>query len=219
MDYESLKKEFEKNKLHERGLKLPREETLSGQTLLYLYQNKGQIVRKAEAESIVCARLGLPKKDLQALRHLGKQSGFNILQQNETWKGKKLKRGEYVLVDLKNINHYFKIKRRDESDLNFSSIKKKYNYQCATCGAREGKKHRWTKQIVSLEKGHMDPEQPMTNDNIIPQCSYCNQTVKDKFVFDRMGFPKEITIEGLLSHDKEKLEQFQKIIEERLRGL
>ena len=65
-----------------------------------------------------------------------------------------------------------------------TSLKEKYNYTCATCGAIEGKKHRYTKQIVALEKGHMDPSKPMSADNIIPQCKDCNKVANNDIVFD-----------------------------------
>ena len=33
----------------------------------------------------------------------------------------------------------------------------------------------------------MDPRAPLTLDNTIPQCQYCNQTYKDYFVFNEYG--------------------------------
>jgi uncharacterized protein YuzB (UPF0349 family) len=47
---------------------------------------------------------------------------------------------------------------------------------------------RWDKTIVTkLQKGHMDPDKDLTEDNCVPQCGFCNQRYKDKAVFDKRG--------------------------------
>ena len=125
--YKDLQRAYETSQLSKRGVKLPRENSQKGQVLLFLFQNKGKIVTKADAEKVVCERMNKQPKDLQSLRHLGKQSGFNILQVGATYRGRKLKKGEYVLVNLSETNPYFNNNRRDESILNFSHIKQKYN--------------------------------------------------------------------------------------------
>jgi len=45
----------------------------------------------------------------------------------------------------------------------------------------------------------MNPEKPMTNDNIIPQCGFCNKIYKDSFEFGMTGFVKKPTMKGVLS--------------------
>jgi len=206
--YNDLTKEFEASVLSTSGVRLPRENTQKGQVLLYLYQKLGRIVTKTEAEKVVCERLNIQSKDLQSLRHLGKQDGFNILQAGAMRGEYKFKRGEYTLLDLETVNPYFDISRRDESNLDFRELKKKYHYACATCGAREGKKHRYTAEIVALEKGHKDPAKAMENFNIIPQCQLCNKVAKDNWVYDDYGRVTRMTTQGLLTrHSKtQKLE-------------
>lgn len=44
----------------------------------------------------------------------------------------------------------------------------------------------WT-DIVVLQQGHMDPRKPLTLDNTIPQCQYCNQTYQEDFMFNEYG--------------------------------
>ena len=211
--YKDLLKEYENSDLPELGVKLPREETQKGQVLLYLYQQLGRVVTKAQAEKVVCERLDIQSKDLQSLRHLGKQDGFNILQAGSTRAGYKLKRGEYMLMDLKTVNPYFDISRRDESNLDFQELKKRYRHSCATCGAQEGKKHRYSAEVVVLEKGHKDPARIMENFNIIPQCQLCNKVAKDNWVFDDYGRATRITPQGLLTrHSKAQKIEFLEVL-------
>ena len=197
--WKQLKEEYDKSGLAIKGVKLPNPDSQKGQTLLYLYQNMGRAVTKSEAEQTICSRMNLPTKDIQSLRHLSKQDGFNILQGGATYDGYTLKRGEYMLVDLYSTNTYWKVSRRDESDLDFNSLKKKFGHKCATCGEREDTMHRYTGQRVKLEKGHMDPTKPMTDDNIVPQCGYCNQVYKGNFVFGATGFVKKPTVQGIVN--------------------
>jgi len=202
--YNDLKRAFDDGGLSARGIKLPKERTQRGQVLLYLFQHRGQVVTKAEAEKVVCERMSVQTKDLQSLRHLGKQSGFNIMQSGAIYKGCTLKRGEYVLVDLHTINPYFNASRRDESTLDFSSVKGKYKHLCATCGCKEGRPHRYSNEVVVLEKGHKDPSKPMTDCNIIPQCQMCNKVAKDNWIFDDYGRVTRVTTQGLLSRHSRK---------------
>lgn len=208
--YKDLSKEYENSDLPAFGVKLPRQDTQKGQVLLYLYQQLGRVVTKTEAERVVCERLNIQTKDLQSLRHLGKQDGFNILQAGSVLGGGyRLKRGEYMLVDLKTVNPYFDISRRDERNLDFQELKKTYHHACATCGAQEGNKHRYTGETVILEKGHKDPAKAMEDFNIIPQCQLCNKVAKDNWVFDDYGRVSRITTQGLLvRHSKAQKIEF-----------
>jgi hypothetical protein len=211
--YSDLQKAFESTALRDKGIKLPGENTQKGQVLLYLFQKRGQVVTKSEAERVVCGRMGIQTKDLQSLRHLGKQCGFNIVQAGTVYKGYKLKRGEYVLIDLQGVNPYFNAQRRDENELNFSCIKLKYKYLCATCGCKEGDPHRYSQETVVLEKGHKDPSKSMGSSNIIPQCQICNKVAKDNWIFDDYGRVARITPQGLLSrHNRRQKEVLLKAL-------
>ena len=198
MNYKTMQQQFKNSPLPALGVRLPKENTQKGQTLLFLFENKGKIISKDVAEKFVFSRLSTQPKDLQSLRHLGKQDGFDILQGGQEFNGNLLKRGEYVLVGFEKPNEFWGFTRRDDSQLDWIGIKNKYKYACATCGAREGKKHRFTKQVVILEKGHMDPSKPMTDDNIIPQCKDCNKVAKNDLVFDQYGRVRKLTLEGIM---------------------
>ena len=102
--YNDLTKEFEASALSTSGVRLPRENTQKGQVLLYLYQKLGRIVTKTEAEKVVCERLNIQSKDLQSLRHLGKQDGFNILQAGAMRGEYKFKRGAKEEIPLRMRN-------------------------------------------------------------------------------------------------------------------
>ena len=193
---ESLKQfkaEFELSNGRQKGLQIPRDGSKSFWTLYYLWRNKNTIISKREAEAFVSQVMKKSVADLQELRHLGKQRGFDILQGGNFYKGVLLKRGQYVFRGFEGINSYYDNykDRRKEKDLDFETLKQCWKYCCATCGSQEGKPQRYTGHITVLEKGHKNPDKPMSQDNILPQCSYCNQKFKDKFIFDEQGQPKE----------------------------
>ena len=187
MNYFEVKKEFEKSPLPSLGVIFPTMGTQKADTLVYLYNHLGLVVKKKDVERVVFGERGENPKDLQDLRHLGKQGGFHVLQGGHVYCNCVLKRGEYVLVDFKSTNEFWSFKRRDTTNLDFDSLKKEYDYMCATCGALESKPHRYTQKIIVLEKGHMDPREEMTNENIIPQCNDCQTYYKARAVFDKLG--------------------------------
>lgn len=70
----------------------------------------------------------------------------------------------------------------------FDEIKNLYGSKCATCGAKEGRPDtRYGQDIVTLQQGHLDPSKPTEQDNIIPQCQFCNRAYRRDFVFDEKG--------------------------------
>ena len=195
--WEKMLREFENSKISEK-VKFPQEGTQKGEVLKFYWENKGIVLTKKQIEKEVCERMGIATKDLQSVRHLGKQDGFNILQQGSVFQGTKLNRGCYVFLGFDNINNYYSLRRRDESDLDWTDIKERFDYRCATCGEKEGHTHRKTGEMTTLQKGHMDPSKEMDNSNIVPQCSYCNQLYGNRFVFDSVGNIKLPTTEGVL---------------------
>ena len=187
MNYFEVKDEFKKSPLPSLGVIFPTMGTQKADTLVYLYNHLGLVVKKKDVERDVFGERGENPKDLQDLRHLGKQEGFHVLQGGHVYQTSVLKRGEYVLVDFESANEFWSFKRRDTSNLDFDSLKKEYDYMCATCGGLENEPHRYTQKIIVLEKGHMDPREEMTNENIIPQCNDCQTYYKDRAVFDKLG--------------------------------
>jgi hypothetical protein len=209
-NWEKMSKEFENSPLPSMGIKLPREGSQAAETLLFLWQNKGQIVLKNEAERAICSRLNIQARDIQSLRHLSKQKGFNILQGGSIFQGEKLPRGTYVFLGFEQPNKFWSLSRRHEN-LDWKSIKQKYNNACATCGAVEGRLHRFTDSVVVLEKGHKDPTKPMDEKNIIPQCKDCNKVAKNHIIFDEFGRVKSLTVEGIMARcSKAQLKELKK---------
>jgi len=96
----------------------------------------------------------------------------------------------YVLTDLKrgDPSPHREIGVKAEE---FEEIKKAYKYRCATCGAEEGKPHYnphyARKEIVKLQRAHMNPLKELKPGNIIPQCQFCNRAYRNWLVFDRNG--------------------------------
>jgi len=141
--------------------------------------------------------------DSQQARHLPRNYGFKIIsskkykiyQANPSGVDlpppPSLPRREhwYTLADLRlgNPSPHRKLGVTEEE---FEKIKKTYNYRCATCGAEEGKLHYnpyYDREIVQLQKGHMNPLKELEPGNIIPQCQFCNRAYRNWLVFDRNG--------------------------------
>jgi hypothetical protein len=179
--------------LKNKGCKLPSKVSVLGKALEYLYinikkENNIHDIRKYVAESL--------KKDLNnsndslQVRHLGLQFGFNILKSmdNRTYK---IKKSNYLLFNLTRIyENFYRDKRKEENinKENWYELKKEYEFKCATCGNEENKPMKYNKNRKTiLQKGHMDPRKSLTIDNIIPQCSYCNQNYKNKAIFNKRG--------------------------------
>ena len=144
--------------------------------LSVLYEYEGTWLTKGEIAQLI----GYTGSDLQEPRHLGKQSGWFVDQDGK---------GNYRLVTTKEPHPSFAAKKRlnELNTSDFDVMKAAYDNRCATCGEKEGTRHRFEHGKVVLEKGHMDPRLDMSPENIIPQCNYCNKFYGDKFVFDRMG--------------------------------
>lgn len=145
-------------------------------TLMVLNEHKGKWLSKSEIGKLI----NYQGSDLQDPRHLGKGSGWYVEQDG---------RGNYRLVSTKEPHPSFSAKKRlnELNTSDFTEMKKAYNNRCATCGEKEGTRHRYEHGKVVLEKGHMNPKLDMSPENIIPQCNYCNKYYGDKYVFDRMG--------------------------------
>ena len=85
---------------------------------------------------------------------------------------------------------YYEIVKRSGdtlTEIEWVRIKAEHNYECACCGSTESEPMSRANGICKLEKGHMDPELPLTPINTIPQCQYCNGASKDKRKFNKKG--------------------------------
>lgn len=191
--WEEIKQKHTKH-LKDKGVLLPRHKSAQMYWLVYLWKYKGCLVAKSVIEEFVKDKIPNVGND-QQVRHLSQQRGFAVLGWREVYNDEPIPSGYYILCNLEEASHKWQENRRQEilSASDWESIKKAFDYCCATCGTREGTTHRATGKIVSLQKGHMDPMKPLEVGNIIPQCNYCNgEYYKNDFAFNEFGFPKNI---------------------------
>lgn len=154
--------------------------------LMFMLKYENEVVTKEELTEGWNSNFK-PTNDFQSGRHLGLQFGYNAENNTSGIPG-------YRLLSLTEPHPSFISNRRTEyfDDSEWESEKNKWDYRCLSCGAKEGEKHYKHKTlIVKLQKGHCDPSKPLTMDNTFPQCNYCNQHYKDKFIFDKRGNVKQ----------------------------
>lgn len=115
------------------------------------------------------------------------QEGWNIVS-GTRGDGNNIPSGSYKLITLKSTHPSFVPNRRAGFTGDWDTIKVRYNYCCASCGSKEGCEHLFRSGvIVRLEKGHMNPNLPLEEGNIIPQCQICNQADRNRWVYDKTG--------------------------------
>lgn len=196
-EVESSKNEIEYNYskfLAEKGIKRLGNASNSYYQLIYLNHFRGFAVSK-EAITAFVKQMNPEASGDQQVRHLGSQKGYCIFNKGEEVSGEKIPSGYYCLTSLCETKPSWEVKKeaRIEKCSSFEEVKQKYNYCCATCGAKEDEPHRFTLKKVRLQQGHINPNLPLTIENTIPQCEWCNQNVyKDDFVFTAEGRPQKI---------------------------
>ena len=194
--YEELK-EIHKNNLEDLGVKLPglkrgHNFTKNALVLIYLYKKFNQKVSKTELTKFM-KKYYPDTNDVQQARHLAAQSGWHILSGTRgDLKAKKLgiSSGEYQLISLESHYPNFTHMRRETnvSEDAWEQLKKHYDFRCATCGSKEGEPNiHYPSSTTKLQKGHMNPDKPLTIDNIIPQCEKCNRPDRNYFEYDKKG--------------------------------
>jgi hypothetical protein len=173
--------------LKDKGCKLPAYKSNMAIALECLYINIKKEINIDDVKKY-CNSLN---SSLQ-IRHLGLQYGYNILKGGDNNKNnQKVKKSHYVLLNLTSIYPSFCCdKRKIELDIvSWRGIKRTYDDKCVNCGSKENECLRWNKnKITVLQYGHMDPRKPLTINNVIPQCSICNQQYKNKAIFNKRGF-------------------------------
>lgn len=191
-----------KEKLNKYNVKMPKlysngKYTLNALVLIYLYDKIGKIVSKQELTDFL-RTMGFYVNDVQQARHLAQQSGWYILSGTRgdcECKELDIKAGEYMLKTIDEPYPSYKNLKRTES-LNAGSwdgLKKIYNYRCATCGSKEGEPNfLYPASITTLQQGHKNPSMPLTIENTIPQCPFCNRASRNYFVFDNKGRVEKI---------------------------
>lgn len=160
--------------------------------LIFLYKYLNCLVHKDMVSEFV--RLHIPNAAFdQQVRHLGSQYLWYVLNKGSKIpnSNEKVPSGYNYLFSIEVANPIalaMALKRTGRLGArNFTELKLAYGNKCATCGIEEGKKDTRNEEIVVLQQGHMNPRKPLTLDNTIPQCQYCNQTYKDYFMFNEHG--------------------------------
>lgn len=143
--------------------------------------------------------------DVQQARHLARQKGWYILsgQRGDIAK-EKIPAGSYKLVTLEEAYPGFNSHRiTNLTDDFWTDLKTMYDNRCASCGSKEGEKNFINPASkTQLQKGHMNPELPLEEGNIIPQCQECNRGDRNRWIYDVRGRVVGITQEALLQRIK-----------------
>ncbi|PJC01744.1 MAG: hypothetical protein CO073_03020 [Candidatus Komeilibacteria bacterium CG_4_9_14_0_8_um_filter_36_9] len=194
-------KDFHSKYLTSKGVSLTKLKNNNGTytkdalVLVYLAKDypKTKIVSKKEITDFV-KNFYPDVTDVQQARHLSMQQGWNILSST---RGDSLTedfpKDSYKLVDLKTPYPAFAQERREGFSGNWEEIKSKYNNRCATCGSEEGKEHIFRSGVITkLQQGHLDPQKPLQEGNIFPQCQICNRGDRNRWIYDKTGRVIEI---------------------------
>ena len=134
----------------------------------------------------------------QQVRHLGSQKYWYILNRGARIPNsdEKVPSGYHYLFTLNSPNPKAieeRLKRAGRlAAHSFEELKMVFDYRCASCGLKEGTTIPRSNQVVVLQQGHMDPSKPLTLDNTIPQCQFCNQPAKNNFIYDENGRVKAV---------------------------
>lgn len=220
----SLIANYHEKYLKKHGVKLPSLKKINGLfskdvlTLVYLAREYPNTKTISKAELTQFIQLYYPNvTDVQQARLLAAQKGWFILSgtRNDNT-SQELKPGEYKLKTLEDFYPGFKAERREANFTGdyWENLKKLYGYKCACCGSVEGKKHRYMKSVITkLQKGHMNPNKPLEEGNIIPQCEICNRADRNYWIYDEKGRVIQIANEKVIDSCSE---QIKKKIYERL---
>lgn len=164
--------------------------TKNALVLVYLARGYPNTSEVSKSDLTVFIRQYYPETtDVQQARHLAKQAGYFIISGTRGDIGDKVATDSYKLKSLSLPYPGFCSDRRSGIAANsFEELKYQYGFRCATCGSKEGEPHNFRKnELTILQAGHMDPSQPLSETNTIPQCQVCNRPDRDRWIYDRTG--------------------------------
>lgn len=170
----TLDEAFE-NHIKPKGGDLPRASSDTYKALEYLYNRIGKFCKRSSITNHIKYSGG----DFQHLKNL-KNYGWNVVTSGH---GKTF---GATLINL-DIHPTFNSQSKLDSITCWETLKAERDFCCFTCGSKEGQPIWGNSSICKLQKGHMDPRLPLTDDNCIPQCQQCNQPAQNKFIFDKRG--------------------------------
>ncbi len=219
--------EFYEKYLKSYGVKLPKLYDSKGNftkdalVLVYLAYDYPKTRKVTKEELTKFVRSYYPNtNDVQQARHLGAQSGWWIVAGGRDNIVLKIKRGSYQLYTLEEPYPGFKKGHRISETDDWEEIKAMYNYRCATCGSQENKPHfHWPATKTKLQKAHMNPNKPLVNGNIIPQCQKCNRADRNRWVYDEKGRVIKLADANFVKNfDKDVREKIYKILYKEFKG-
>lgn len=218
--------EYYNKYLKNKNVKLPRlsvngKYTKNALCLVYLARDypKTHIVSKRELTKFV--RKYYPTtNDVQQGRHLAQQQGWFIESGQRGDIKTSLKSGEYKLITLKCSYPHHRYSQKSTINLNWDALKEMYGNRCATCGSKEGEpNYHYPNSLTKLQKGHLDPSKPLTNDNIIPQCDKCNRADRNNWIYDKRGRVIAVANENVVKKSsKEVREKIYDILKKEFRN-
>lgn len=192
-----IEEDWEK-RLKKSGVKLPKDNTAKWYQLAVLKHFQGRAVHKDDIARLIEKLTGRAATD-QQVRHLKTQGGWFVLNRGDSFKSGKNEmfnpEGCHVLITTKEPLPDSTLKRRRTVGRgDWERILEEYNHTCASCGTKVGERHRFDPsfKVEVLEKGHMNPAEPLEAGNIIPQCRWCNKTARGDFTFDEQGRPRAV---------------------------
>ena len=159
--------------------------------LVYLVANMNKFNHIDDIKAHVSKFHKLTGTDPLQVRHLSTQYGFHIIKEGKY---------KHKLVTLETPMLGFIPEVRSSSLTNYqwdTMLQKDYTVNgiptCVNCPNQQGKPLRWKQsEMTIIQKGHCDPRKPLSLDNCIPQCQYCNQAYRNKFVFNKKGLIIEL---------------------------
>jgi hypothetical protein len=190
--YYNIYKQKWKEKLQIFNIPLYKQNTGFGQAMIYLLYNLNNNCKIEYIKKFVKKNgVKLCGSDSLQLRHVARY--YNLLKgyENNPNTNIQVPKSHFCLLDL-DKHHPSYIPDRNTSILltekEWKTMKKDYEYKCATCGNKEGDILRYNKyKITKLHKGHMNPLKVGNTKNIIPQCEDCNKQYKNKAIFNKQG--------------------------------